>query len=80
MIIADLSYLESPSEVIGDIGGGASVYLGSFASAAGAYALAATEAKTFAASLPYGSSVAVGATVGVAIAYTPPSLPSFKYK
>jgi hypothetical protein len=79
MIIADLSYLESTSEVIGDIaGGGAFVDVGSFASAAGTYAWVATQAKTFGASLPYGASVAVGTTVGVAIAYTPPSLPSFK--
>lgn len=78
MIIADLSYLESASEAIGDIAGGAFVDVGSFASAAGAYSLVVTQAKTFAISLPYGASVAAGVTVGIAIAYTPPSLPSFR--
>ncbi len=73
MIIADLSYLESVSEVIPDLRGGASVSVGSFASAAGKYAFATTGTRTFATALPLGGSLAAGVTVGVAIAYTPSS-------
>jgi hypothetical protein len=77
MIIADLSYFESASEVICDLrGGNASAYGDAFAQAHSRSGLAftSTTLKTFAVQTSY-AAVAVAAGAAVAIAVNIPSFP-----
>jgi len=76
MIIADLNYLESASEVISDLCGGiALVDLLASASAQGLFAVARTETKTFSVDSRY---FELAAVYGYAVAFTVnlPSIPS----
>ena len=77
MIITDLSYLESTSEVIGYIRGGmASAYAGALAQVYSPSGLTftGTTVKTFAMSTPY-VAVAMAFSFAVAIAFEIPSFP-----
>ena len=76
MIIADLNYLESASEVISDLcGGRVSVDLLASASAQGPFAVTLTGTKTFSVDSPY---FELAAVYGYAVAFTVnlPSIPS----
>lgn len=77
MIIADLSYLESASEVIGDLCGGNTFADGTAlakANSISGLAFTKTNLKTITLTTPY-AAVAVAAGVAVAIAFEIPSFP-----